>query len=130
VLRIIDRTVVLLIAAALIWVSYYIYQLYQYDTYSDVDSPHVFDTTLEQYRNIGGHYPSTEQGLEALFKKPTTPPHPRRWKQSLLEVPRDPWKTPYKYQYSGSKDLRLPEIISAGPDREFGTEDDQSNQDR
>lgn len=89
-------------------------------------------TNLEQYRNIGGHYPSTSQGLEALLKKPSDAPRPRRWTQSLdsEEALFDAWSTKYKYQYPGSKDPSLPEIISAGPDKQFGSEDDQSSQDK
>jgi len=40
----------------------------------------------------------------------------------------DPWDTKYKYEFPGTKDVNRPEITSAGPDREFGTDDDQSNQ--
>jgi general secretion pathway protein G len=91
----------------------------------------TFESALEQYKNIGGAYPSTEQGLEALYEKPTSAPRPRRWVQIVKkeEALFDPWDTKYKYQFPGSKDESAPEIISAGPDRKFGTEDDMSNQD-
>lgn len=90
-----------------------------------------FESSLEQYKNIGGMYPTTTQGLEALFKKPADSPRPRRWIQTIdkEEALYDPWDTKYKYQYPGSKDPNRPEIISAGPDKAFGTDDDQSNQD-
>ena len=90
-----------------------------------------FESNLEQYKNIGGRYPSTSQGLEALIKKPTDAPRPRRWTQSLdsEEALFDPWDTKYKYEFPGTQDPSRPEIISAGPDKEFGTDDDQSNQD-
>ncbi len=95
---------------------------------SDMNS---FESVLEQYKNIGGMYPTTSQGLEALIKKPTDSPRPRRWTQSLddEEALLDPWGTKYKYEYPGKQDPSRPEIISAGPDAEFGTDDDQSNQD-
>ena len=86
-------------------------------------------TGLNQYKTIGGSYPSNAQGIEALFKKPTTSPRPRRWTQLLAKMPRDPWKNPYKYSYPGARDPSKPEIISAGPDGKFGTKDDISNQD-
>jgi len=91
-----------------------------------------FESALDQYRNNGGAYPSTSQGLEALLKKPTDAPRPRRWTQMLKgeDDLLDPWKTKYKYQFPGSQDPGRPEIISAGPDLAFGTEDDQSNQDQ
>lgn len=88
-------------------------------------------TGLESYKRNGGNYPTTDQGLEALYEKPTTAPRPRRWVQMVKkeEGLSDPWDTKYKYQFPGSKDPNLPEIISAGPDRKFGTDDDQSSQD-
>lgn len=91
----------------------------------------TFESSLEQYKNIGGMYPTTSQGLEALYKKPTDSPRPRRWTQTIDKEDAlfDPWDTKYKYQYPGSQDPSRPEIISAGPDKSFGTDDDQSNQD-
>lgn len=90
-----------------------------------------FESNLEQYKNIGGSYPSTTQGLEALLKKPTDAPRPRRWTKVLdsEDALFDPWDTKYKYQYPGTQDPSRPEIISAGPDKAFGSDDDQSNQD-
>ncbi len=74
-------------------------------------------------------YPSTAQGLEALVKKPMSSPRPRDWSQSFKSVPLDPWKNKYGYKNPGSKDPKNPEIISAGPDGQMGTEDDLSSQD-
>ncbi|MFT6238108.1 MAG: general secretion pathway protein G [Paracoccaceae bacterium] len=90
-----------------------------------------FESNLEQYKNIGGVYPSTSQGLEALLKKPADSPRPRRWIKTLKDEAAllDPWDTKYKYQYPGTQDASRPEIISAGPDKAFGSDDDQSNQD-
>ena len=89
-----------------------------------------FSSALEAYKNIGGKYPSTSQGLEALLKRPTSSPRPRDWVQALddEEALFDPWDTKYKYEYPGSKDPTRPEIISAGRDKQFGTEDDMSSQ--
>jgi general secretion pathway protein G len=85
---------------------------------------------LEAYKNIGGMYPSTSQGLEALLKRPQSSPQPRDWVQTLNDERFffDPWDTKYKYEYPGSKDPSRPEIISAGPDKKFGSEDDMSSQ--
>ena len=84
----------------------------------------------EAYKNIGGKYPSTSQGLEALLKRPQSSPRPRDWVQALddEEALFDPWDTKYKYEYPGSKNPSRPEIISAGPDKQFGSEDDMSSQ--
>lgn len=88
-------------------------------------------TNVDGYRIIGKRYPSEAQGLEALVKRPTTSPKPKRWTQTLdsEEALFDPWDTKYQYKYPGSKDPSKPEIISAGPDKVFGTEDDISSQD-
>ena len=88
-------------------------------------------TSLESYKNVGGSYPSQNQGLEALIVEPAEAPLPHRWTQtldgdrSLL----DPWGTKFQYFHPGTQKEEQPEIISAGPDKTFGTDDDQSNQD-
>ena len=89
-----------------------------------------FSSALEMYKNIGGNYPSNSQGLEALAKRPRSSPRPRDWVQAMdgEEFLFDPWDTKYKYEYSGSYDSSRPEIISAGPDKQFGSEDDMSSQ--
>tara|TARA_B110000003_G_scaffold191946_1_gene190722 strand:+ start:730 stop:1218 length:489 start_codon:yes stop_codon:yes gene_type:complete len=83
-----------------------------------------------EFKNIGGNYPSNSQGLEALAKRPRSSPRPRDWVQAMdgEEFLFDPWDTKYKYEYSGSYDSSRPEIISAGPDKQFGSEDDMSSQ--
>jgi len=86
------------------------------------------NAALTSYRTLAGSYPSDAQGLEALVTKPTTSPKPKMWTQQFDEIPLDPWETPYKYRRSGSKDSRKPEVISAGPDKQFGTDDDISSQ--
>lgn len=88
-------------------------------------------TALDQYEQLAGNYPTTSQGLEALMVKPTSAPRPRRWNQTVTSESAlyDSWKTKFKYTYPGTQNPRLPEIISAGPDLEFGTDDDQSSQD-
>ena len=55
---------------------------------------------LDHYRLDVGHYPSTEQGLEALVKRPENEP---KWNGPYLEkaVPLDPWGKPYQYRYPG-----------------------------
>lgn len=87
--------------------------------------------TLESYQNIGGVYPSEAQGLEALISEPTDEPLPRRWTQTF-ESDRalfDPWGTKIQYFYPGQQNPEFPELVSAGPDKTFGTEDDLSSQD-
>lgn len=59
---------------------------------------------LKIYRLDNGRYPTTEQGLQALVKKPTSGPAPRNWKEEgyLEKLPRDPWGTAYQYLQPGA----------------------------
>jgi general secretion pathway protein G len=50
------------------------------------------------YHDRNGFYPSTEQGLKALVKKPESNPRPRNWVPSFNEIPRDPWGRWYTYR--------------------------------
>jgi general secretion pathway protein G len=60
----------------------------------------AFDKALSQYRLDMGRYPSTEQGLAALVKRPTNEP---RWNGPYLakDIPPDPWGRPYAYRSPG-----------------------------
>ncbi|MFN9490604.1 MAG: type II secretion system major pseudopilin GspG [Betaproteobacteria bacterium] len=62
----------------------------------------AFDKALGQYRIDTGRYPSTEQGLNALFTKPANEP---KWDGPYLSkvAPLDPWGKPYIYRYPGQK---------------------------
>lgn len=55
---------------------------------------------LEQYRLDTGHYPSTEQGLNALMSRPASEP---RWDGPYLQkgIPLDPWELPYVFKSPG-----------------------------
>src|SRR3990172_37193 len=61
------------------------------------------EEALNLYKLDNGVYPTTEQGLEALVKKPDTPPLPLKWKDGgyLSRVPQDPWGRPYRYLCPG-----------------------------
>ena len=87
------------------------------------------ETKLREYRLLGGIYPSQAQGLEALVTKPSTAPLPKRYSSLYETLPVDPWGGELKYKFPGSKDPRIPEVISAGPDGIFDNEDDISSQD-
>ena len=63
----------------------------------------VIATALEMYRLDNAHYPSTQQGLEALVKRPSGSPTARNWNPQgyLKSMPVDPWSTPYQYLNPG-----------------------------
>ena len=85
-------------------------------------------SAVMSYRNIGGYYPTTQQGLRALAEKPGSSPVPQMWEKTFDTVPVDPWGNEYGYKYPGTKDKSEFEIISKGPDGVEGTADDISSQ--
>jgi general secretion pathway protein G len=73
----------------------------------------AIQSALDLYKLDNGTYPSTDQGLLALVKKPTVPPVPYNWKSDgyLQELPSDPWNQVYQYMNDNEK-VR---IFSYGP---------------
>lgn len=80
--------------------------------------------SLELYKLDNHHYPSTDQGLEALVKKPTGSPEPRNWNSSgylkKRTIPLDPWGNEYVY-LSVANGSRY-ELYSLGADGREGGE--------
>jgi len=79
-------------------------------------------SALKLYKLDSGVYPSTEQGLQALVKKPEIGDIPRNWKSSgyLDRMPRDPWKNDYQYLSPGIHgDI---DVFSFGADGQPGGE--------
>jgi general secretion pathway protein G len=79
---------------------------------------------LDTYAKDQGDYPSTEQGLAALWEKPEKPPLPPNWKAPYLKVPitKDPWGHEYIYIRPGIHNQYGYDLISFGSDgREGGT---------
>ena len=54
---------------------------------------------LKLYKLDNGMYPSSDQGLAALVKKPERGDIPRNWKSGgyLERLPKDPWDFDYQY---------------------------------
>jgi general secretion pathway protein G len=63
----------------------------------------ALEAALKLYKLDNYHYPTTDQGLEALLKKPTQAPEPRQWKAGgyLDRLPKDPWGNAYLYLSPG-----------------------------
>jgi general secretion pathway protein G len=59
----------------------------------------LFGVALDSYRLDNGSYPTTEQGLDALRRKPSRDPVPPNWRGPYIrkDVPQDPWGRPYRY---------------------------------
>ena len=77
---------------------------------------------LKLYRLDNLRFPTTEQGLQALVKKPTLPPDAPNWnKLGYLErLPNDPWGHPYQYLQPGLHGEM--DIMSLGADGAPGGE--------
>jgi general secretion pathway protein G len=73
----------------------------------------AIQSALNLYKLDNGIYPTTDQGLDALVKKPTSSPVPRNWKSDgyLDQLPVDPWGEQYQYTNDGDK----MKIFSYGP---------------
>lgn len=87
----------------------------------------ALENALDMYRLDNGRYPNNQQGLAALIAKPTLPPTPRNYPEEgyLRRLPQDPWGNDYQLRNPG-KTSKI-EIVSAGQDGEFDTEDDITN---
>jgi general secretion pathway protein G len=77
---------------------------------------------LKLYKLDNGAYPSSDQGLAALVKKPDRGDIPRNWKPGgyLEKLPQDPWQTDYQYLNPGIKGEV--DVFSLGADRKPGGE--------
>ncbi|HEN8798786.1 TPA: type II secretion system major pseudopilin GspG [Pseudomonas putida] len=63
----------------------------------------TLEQALDMYRLDNLRFPSSEQGLAALVKKPAQEPLPRTWRSDgyVRRLPADPWGTPYQYRMPG-----------------------------
>ena len=76
---------------------------------------------LKLYKLDNGTYPSTDQGLAALVKKPERGDVPRNWTKPYLDkLTPDPWGTEYQYLNPGIRGEV--DVFSLGGDRKPGGE--------
>jgi general secretion pathway protein G len=89
---------------------------------SDVST---LDSALDTYKLDNQHYPTTDDGLQALVTKPSDAPN---WNGPYLKngLPNDPWGHPYLYKNPGDHGTTY-DLYSAGPDGQPGTDDDIAN---
>ncbi|HEC98449.1 MAG TPA: type II secretion system protein GspG [Nitrospirae bacterium] len=85
----------------------------------------AIESALQLYKIDNGSYPTTEQGLIALVKKPDVEPIPRHYRNGGYldseSTPLDPWGNEYIYRSPGEGDREY-EIISFGADGKEGGE--------
>ena len=80
-------------------------------------------TQLKVYEAKNLQPPTNEQGLKALVEIPTIEPLPERWTQLLDELPMDPWKHEFRYQYPAKRSKADYDVFSLGKDGVESTDD-------
>ncbi|MBN8486835.1 MAG: type II secretion system major pseudopilin GspG [Burkholderiales bacterium] len=85
----------------------------------------AFDKAVQSYRLDMGHFPTTDQGLQALISAPGSD---HRWRGPYLKgaLPNDPWGMPYSYRMPGSQG-RDYDIVSTGRDKLAGGNGDDAD---
>ncbi len=80
-------------------------------------------TALELYAIEVGTYPTTEQGLAALWQAPN--PTPETWNGPYLKAETflDPWNNSYIYRYPGTRPGYDYDLYSLGKDGKVGGEE-------
>jgi general secretion pathway protein G len=74
---------------------------------------------LELYKLDNGTYPTTEQGLDALVREPSSEPRPRRYPEGGYVTGKDlldPWQMPFKYERPGKNNTRTFDLYTLGAD--------------
>lgn len=73
---------------------------------------------LKLYKLDNQRFPSSEQGLQALVRKPTAGTVPSNWRPYLDKLPQDPWGKSYQYLNPGLK--AEIDVLSFGADGQAG----------
>jgi general secretion pathway protein G len=89
----------------------------------------MLGAALDAYRLDNGRYPTTDQGLEALWEEPTAEPRPSNWRGPYLRkaVPMDPWNSPYLYASPGELHANGYDIVTLGADGQPGGEGEDAD---
>ncbi len=84
----------------------------------------TLESALDLFKMDAGVYPTTEQGFQALIKKPDISPIPKKWRTNGYlkkpKLPKDPWGNDYVYLCPGNHFQY--DIISNGADGVTGGE--------
>jgi general secretion pathway protein G len=82
------------------------------------------EAALGFYQMDNSRYPTTEQGLQALVRAPTSAPEPRHYNPSgylkQKALPMDGWGNPYQYEMPGTNNPDSFDIWSLGADGQPG----------
>ncbi len=84
------------------------------------------EVALDAFEIDTGRYPTTSEGLDALYEQPSDADG---WRGPYLKkrAPRDPWGNEYIYEQPGRENQYGYDLSSAGPDKNSGTDDDVKN---
>jgi general secretion pathway protein G len=84
----------------------------------------MLGAALDAYRLENGRYPTTQQGLSALWNVPTAEPRPANWHGPYLrkDVPLDPWRSSYVYKSPAEQSRGGYDLVSYGEDLKPGGE--------
>jgi general secretion pathway protein G len=82
-------------------------------------------SALDTFRLDTGHYPSTDQGLQSLIKKPAKE---KNWDGPYLAdaVPLDPWENAYHYKRPGKEGAYA--LFTLGQDKTEGGDNEAKDQ--
>jgi general secretion pathway protein G len=89
----------------------------------------MLGAALDAYRLDTGRYPTSEQGLAALWVQPSVEPRPPSWRGPYLrkDVPLDPWQHPYVYRSPATASHGGYDLLSYGEDGREGGEGDAAD---
>lgn len=88
----------------------------------------MLGAALDAFRLDNGRYPTTEEGLGALWDAPRSDQVPS-WRGPYLRkpVPLDPWNHPYLYAWPGQANPRGYDLLSYGADGQPNGEGDDAD---
>lgn len=80
----------------------------------------ALSSSLDLYRLDNYTYPTTDEGLESLVKRPSSLSEGAKWKDGgyVKRLPKDPWGNPYSYLQPGTHGEF--DLFSLGADNAVG----------
>ena len=82
-------------------------------------------TALDAFEVDNGYYPKGKAGLQDLV---VAPRDAQSWKGPYVkDITLDPWQQPYVYECPGKHNPSGYDLMSMGPDKRAGTDDDITN---
>lgn len=87
----------------------------------------AIESALDLYKLDNHRYPTTDQGLAALVRRPSGGPEPKNYKEGgyLRKLPEDPWGNEYQYLHPGEHGEI--DVYSLGADGTPGGSDENAD---